>query len=365
MIMALAMAVYPVVAVGLVMAGLTSWAAWGSALGLAVAILAFIWWRHMRHHLAPPAEPVMEPAPVTAPVTEGPVYEGMCDALAIQIGAALQDLARIRSLLEVQKPAGMGESAGENPGDAFQSCLLKTRAHHEDVMQSFGRLADHNTAILHTVTGNAHQISDVSSDLKQRFTDIEARISEMLSALGEIEDITKHTNFLALNASIESAHAGDAGRGFKIVAEEVRNLSKRTGQFSAHIRSNMEEVSGHLFRASEVMSQVASIDQGMVEHSAKGLEETQGMVREINVKMAATMEDLAEISQGKTQAGNMAAGAAHALKLDSQLIDQQQRRLERLHAFLTRIQQREQSGGAREAMAAIPGDVAEILGEGR
>lgn len=365
MIMALAMAVYPVVAVGLVMAGLTSWVAWGSALGLAVAILAFIWWRHMRHHLAQPAEPVVEPGPATPQVTDEPVFEGMCDTLATQVGEALQDLARMRTLLEGQKPAGMETSAGENHDSAIQSCLLKTREHHEDVMQSFGRLADHNTAILHTVTGNAHQISDVSSDLKQRFTDIEARISEMLSALGEIEDITKHTNFLALNASIESAHAGDAGRGFKIVAEEVRNLSKRTGQFSAHIRSNMEEVSSHLLRASEVMGQVASIDQNMVEHSAKGLEETQDMVREINVKMVATMDDLAEISQGMRQAVHMEAGPAPAPQLASQLLDQQHRRLERLHAFLVRIQQRERSGGAREAMEALPGDAAELLGAGR
>lgn len=260
---------------------------------------------------------------------------------------------------------GAVATADADQGDTFQSCLLKTREHHEDVVQSFSRLADHNKDILHTVTGNAHQISDVSSDLKQRFIDIEARISEMLSALGEIEDITKHTNFLALNASIESAHAGDAGRGFKIVAEEVRNLSKRTGQFSAHIRSNMEEVSSHLLRASEVMNQVASIDQDMVEHSSKGLGETQEMVQEIHVKMAATMDDLAEISKGAVQSGGGEAGAVSSQQLGGQLLDHIHTRMERLHAFLARVQQREQSGGAREALDALPRDAAEILGVSR
>lgn len=365
MIMALAMAIYPVVAVGLVMAGLTSWVAWGSALGLAVAVLAFIWRRHMRHHLAPSVTPMAESEPEPTPVTDQPVFEGMFDALTGQVSEALQDLARMRTLLQDLDQPRTVVLSDAGHGEAFQSCLLKTREHHEDVMQSFSRLADHNKDILRTVTGNAHQISDVSGDLKQRFTDIEARISEMLSALGEIEDITKHTNFLALNASIESAHAGDAGRGFKIVAEEVRNLSKRTGQFSAHIRSNMEEVSGHLLRASEVMNQVASIDQDMVEHSSKGLGETQEMVQAIHVKMAATMEDLAEISNGAAQFRDLEARPVASQPLGGQLLDPLHARLERLHAFLARIQQRKQSGGTREALDALPRDAAEILGVGR
>lgn len=360
MIMALAMAVYPVVAVGLVMAGFASWVAWGSALGLAVAILAFIWWRHMRHHLAPPAAPIVEAEPTPDRGMDESAFAVLWDVLSIQVSDALRDLDRMRARLDEGEPAGMALPPGGAGDDAFRACLLKTREHHEGVMRSFSRLADHNTAILHTVTGNAQQISEVSSDLKQRFTDIEARISEMLSALGEIEDITKHTNFLALNASIESAHAGDAGRGFKIVAEEVRNLSKRTGQFSAHIRSNMEEVSSHLLKASEVMNHVAGIDQNMVEHSSKGLGETQDMVREINLMMTATMEDLAEVSNGTTQPGTPPMRQLDGL--DGRLLDHLHARLARLQAFLARMQQRQQSGGARDALDALPGDAAEMLG---
>lgn len=353
MIMALAMAVYPVVAVGLAMAGLTSWLAWGSALGLAVAVLAYLWWWHMRHHLAPvPALPVEAMDEVALPARVEPVLAAICEALEAHLRPMRVTLGRARELSLPPVPGVAEATTSLENGEAFQSCLARTRAHHEDVVESFGRLAAYNRDILQTVSGNAHQISSVSLDLKKRFSDIEVRISDMLSALGEIEDITKHTNFLALNASIESAHAGDAGRGFKIVAEEVRNLSKRTGQFSAHIRSNMEEVSGHLLKASEVMGQVAGIDATMVEHASRGLGETSGMASELNAKLAQTMADLGEFSGGVRAADTGDARLASLPRLEP-LLDQLDGQMACLVDFLGQVRQLEASEGTVAALKAL------------
>ena len=60
--------------------------------------------------------------------------------------------------------------------------------------------------------------------------------------VSDIQDISVKTGILAINASIEAAHAGKAGDGFRIIANEVRNLSTQTGTFAKIIETKMAEL---------------------------------------------------------------------------------------------------------------------------
>jgi methyl-accepting chemotaxis protein len=88
--------------------------------------------------------------------------------------------------------------------------------------------------------------------------DIEKSSAKIGEIIGIIQDIAFQTNILALNAAVEAARAGDAGRGFSVVANEVRALSQRTAQASKDIRLLINTSAGDVRKGVELSVNTAS-----------------------------------------------------------------------------------------------------------
>jgi methyl-accepting chemotaxis protein len=111
-------------------------------------------------------------------------------------------------------------------------------------------------------------IQAASITLNQNFDDIDARFHEVVEHLEDINKINSQTNLLALNAAIEAARAGDAGRGFSVVADEVRTLSVQTDEFNDKISAKLAETETMFKESVECLDIAAQADLSAT-HQAK------------------------------------------------------------------------------------------------
>ncbi|MBN2545862.1 MAG: hypothetical protein JXB50_08700 [Spirochaetes bacterium] len=104
--------------------------------------------------------------------------------------------------------------------------------------------------IINSIQKGIDQINNTVGSISK----IEQSSEAILSTIKVIEDITVKTNLLAMNASIEAAHAGESGAGFSVVAEEIRSLAEGTGQNSKMIKEKLNAINFEIKSAVEAGS---------------------------------------------------------------------------------------------------------------
>ena len=158
-------------------------------------------------------------------------------------------------------------------------------------------------AAIKTINALAHEVENASNAIQQLARDSE----EIGTVLDVIRGIAEQTNLLALNAAIEAARAGEQGRGFAVVADEVRTLAQRTQQSTQEIQEMIERLHAGTDNAVKVMERGRSqAEEGVIEaaEAGKALETIArevSSINDMNALIASAAEEQSSVAEEMNQ----------------------------------------------------------------
>ena len=174
------------------------------------------------------------------------------------------------------------------------------------------------------IDGSLQQIDQLSATIDQAVEVIRTLAQESTqigSVLEVIHSIAEQTNLLALNAAIEAARAGEQGRGFAVVADEVRLLAQRTQKSTAEIQSMIERLQGHSEAAVKVIGDSSRASQQTIEQAGRAGESLNAIgqalrnLNGLNASIASATLQQAHVVEDINQNVTQAAGLSHSTAL--------------------------------------------------
>ena len=174
------------------------------------------------------------------------------------------------------------------------------------------------------IDGSLQQIDQLSTTISQAVEVIRTLSSESTQIGGVLEvirSIADQTNLLALNAAIEAARAGEQGRGFAVVADEVRLLAQRTQKSTAEIQVMIERLQGHSEAAVKVISDSHSASQLTIEQAGQAgasltaIGQALHNLNGLNASIASATLQQAHVVEDINQNVTQAAGLSHSTAL--------------------------------------------------
>jgi methyl-accepting chemotaxis protein len=224
----------------------------------------------------------------------------LADGFSATVGAIVDTVSSASTELE----ASAGTLTGTAEQTQARSGAVAAAAEQASAnVQSVASAAEEMTSSVHEISRQVQESSKIASAAVTQAQETDARINALSQAAGRIGDVVKlitaiaeQTNLLALNATIEAARAGEAGRGFAVVASEVKQLASQTAKATE-----------------EISVQIAGMQTATQESVAaiKQIGDTIGQISEISAAIAAAVEEQgAATSEIARNVGEAAKGTA-------------------------------------------------------
>ncbi|MBN2625142.1 MAG: methyl-accepting chemotaxis protein [Spirochaetales bacterium] len=203
--------------------------------------------------------------------------------LARNTGAAAQSTLKVTG--EISSLDNLIDEQVNSSSEA-SSVIEEMIANINEVGRSIDRMARESESLMTSMLENRQK----QQAMDERVHDISSQSELLMEANTIISGIASRTNLLAMNAAIEAAHAGEAGRGFSVVADEIRKLAENSAQQSHTIGSELKSIQEKI---KEVVLDTQSSRQAFAGLSS-GIEEMGGLVKQVEYAMQ-------EQSQGSQQ----------------------------------------------------------------
>ncbi len=183
------------------------------------------------------------------------------NSAAMELSSASSSTARAS---ESQSEAASGMAASVEELSVSIDQVEEHAREARGVTQTSGSQSEEGGRIIHQTAEEMRNIATAVTATADTIRQLENFSSQISSIVNVIKDIADQTNLLALNAAIEAARAGEQGRGFAVVADEVRKLAERTGNSTQEIAGMIGKIQQGTQRAAQEMeSGVQRVNEGV------------------------------------------------------------------------------------------------------
>lgn len=183
--------------------------------------------------------------------------------------------------------------------------------------------ADQSYQLVGAAIHNIQLLHDSVSQTEARLSSVQHETQNIGSIIEVIQSIAEQTNLLALNAAIEAARAGEQGRGFAVVADEVRSLAQRTQQSTGEIHQLIARLQQGANEVVEAMQQGREITDTSVELTQNvqialnNINSTIAVINDMSLQIASAAEEQSKVAEEISQSANsvrqVAEESAHAV----------------------------------------------------
>jgi len=293
---------------------------------MALAWLAFAWWLLRAGTSLGPAEARLV-ADQLSLLTELREFVGR------EVSGTREEIERTRNLVrgavrDLQASFDLMNRKAREQGQAVAR-IIEGDSSQIDVR----RFADLASRQMEHLLGALDQVSNQSSTTVQHIDDMTQHLEGIFALLEDVKSIADQTNLLALNAAIEAARAGEAGRGFAVVADEVRSLSERSTTFNEQIRKLATSSKDAVAKVRDTFSHVVTRDLSRSQEAKNEVGRLLSQLNSMNDSMAAAIREVSGCNEAIDRSVSEAVRSLQFEDISTQALGSADVHLQRLTAI--------------------------------